>query len=456
MARLLKATLVDPIATALRRSLVVNSGRMWLRRRGWSHRVLDSPGHARARKPGTAADVKEIATVAQVDDDGNWQWINGRPLGLPDLAGRPAPRTRFELRAMVTPEQLSLRKNFAGNRDAFNNELNALQKLGALGLPVPEILSVDFDEPSLTLSFIESAPDQTLPPQTVLELGEQLFEIHRAGLLMGGFDRGSILLGADRRPWWTNFESTKDYSGMPWRSFRFLADADTEAFDQAFEADLPTFERLRHAVKDKSTLETSEWYSPAYLGAGLRIGPLWNLGVGWGRWEFLLRRSLPEVGGMRVLDIGANNGHNALEMLRAGALSVIGVEANPRRIAQGKFLKQAYEWSDGEVYDYRVHEGDMRDIPGMGLGHFDMITALCCLYYLSEPEMQRLVGELSRMTNILVVECNEQRDIQRRDPDTYRRASLDFSIQLLKANGFPSLDVIHPEGYERPLVIGRR
>ncbi len=270
---------------------------------------------------------------------------------------------------------------------------------------------------------------------------------------MGEITPESVVVGPDGMPWWVSFEHSEDHSELSWNSFRFLADTDVVQFNRVFGTVLPTYEDLARSLGG-STL--GEWYSPAYMGAGLRSGPLWNLGVGWGRWEFLLRRELPDVAGRRILEIGANNGHDALQMLRAGAKSVVGIEANRRRVEQGDFLKKAFEWADGVDYEYECLWADMRDIPDMELGPFDVVTAFCCLYYLSEPEMAELVRWLSHATPVMVVGCNEGRDMGRQHPDTYRRASLAFNVELLRNNGFPRIQVVDPPAYDRPLVIAHR
>lgn len=350
-----------------------------------------------------------------------------------------------------------VRRSYAGRPGVFLNELSVLHRLGLAGVSVPEVLDIDFHEPALVTSFIGSEHvTPHLPRETVMALGDELHRIHRAGFVLGGFRPEMVVVDSDGKPWWVDFTTASEHPGLPWEGFRFLADQDVESFNRVFGTTYPTYTGLRALARSRKLSQYFGAYSPAYLGAGIRTGPIWSLGTGWGRWESLLRKSLPDPMGMRVLDLGANNGHNGLEMLRHGAREVVGIERNLERVVQGFRLKQAYEWSDGRHYPYLGYHGDMRDVTRLGLGSFDMVTALCSLYYLEEEEMVQLVSELREIAPILVLECNQRQDIGRAEPDTYRRASLDFNLAVLQRGGFVDVEVIAPRWSQRPVLIGRR
>ncbi|MGA8041095.1 MAG: class I SAM-dependent methyltransferase, partial [Acidimicrobiia bacterium] len=360
----------------------------------------------------------------------------------------------------VASDSSDLTRYQAPDDDSLLAQLEALRLLKTTGVGVPSIVEVDFDGRSMTL--VEATgrrlweTEATLDPKLLDRLWVDLRQIHRARLILGQIDAETILIGPDGAPHWCDFGNSRDCSKLSTAAFRLLADMDTDSFNRLFGTDHPTYETIRRSLETKSDPVVRNWYAPAYLGAGLRTGPIWNLGVGWGRWEYLLRSALPPVSGMRVLDIGSNNGHNALQMLRAGAKEVVGLERSEHRIQQGRFLKEAFEWSDNTSYAYQSIRSDMRELPHLALGAFDMVTAFCSLYYLSENEMVDLIRHLSEMTPILVLQCNEQTDIGRKDPDTYRRASLPFTRSILEENGFRDLRTVAPRDYRRPLVIGYR
>jgi SAM-dependent methyltransferase len=196
-------------------------------------------------------------------------------------------------------------------------------------------------------------------------------------------------------------------------------------------------------------------YAPFYAGAGIRWGAIWNPDLGVQRWRHVLGPHVPVPRGGRVLDLGANNGFNALQMLRAGAAEAICVEIDPTAIEQGLFVKRIYEWADNVEYRFSYVRGSHGDVASMNLGRFDLITAFCTLYYLSADAMAKTVSDVARMTDTLVLQCNDERWIDRGDPATFVKAALAFNVDLVRNNGFPLVTVIERRGSSRPLVIAR-
>jgi hypothetical protein len=62
---------------------------------------------------------------------------------------------------------------------------------------------------------------------------------------------------------------------------------------------------------------------------------------------------------------------------------------------------------------------------------------------------------LAKLTDTLVLQCNNERSIERSDPETYTKSSLPFNIELARNNGFSNVTVIERRGSNRPLVIAR-
>jgi SAM-dependent methyltransferase len=142
-------------------------------------------------------------------------------------------------------------------------------------------------------------------------------------------------------------------------------------------------------------------------------------------------------------------------MLRHGAASAVAVENNGGVVRDGEFLKAAFEWLDNRNYDLRFIHGSVADLPAWGLGRFDVVTALCSLYYVDEARMRDIARYVRTLTNLFVLQCNTDRLIQRSEEDRYRRASVEFALELLEHAGFAERQVIAPPDYSRPLVIGR-
>jgi len=232
-----------------------------------------------------------------------------------------------------------------------------------------------------------------------------------------------------------------------------LRDADLLKFNQLFGPSALTERRVRAMAREK-VLGTV--YAPILLEGGIRFGAIWNTDVGDARWRYLLGRNLPRLPGARILDLGANNGFNAIQMLRSGAREVVAVELTTEAIEQGQQVARLFEWSDNTTYNLRWIHANMTAAPTFELGTFDFVTALCSIYYLDDEDIASVTRYVSSITDTFVLQCNLDRRIARSDPRTFEKASLHYAERVLAANGFPSLTTIAPRGYSRPLVIGRR
>ena len=78
---------------------------------------------------------------------------------------------------------------------------------------------------------------------------------------------------------------------------------------------------------------------------------------------------------------------------------------------------------------------------------FDIVTALCSLYYLPEQQICDLVRHIRTLSNVLVLQCNTDRLIDRGgDEEVYRKASVGFAIEMLEHAGFTERKIVAPPG----------
>jgi Methyltransferase domain len=402
------------------------------------------------------------------------------------------PRGRFELTVVDHDGWVGVRKNFRGDKVAFANELEAALDLAAAGCHVPVIFGVDFERLSITFAYVNGvvvrealaqagAPmrdrdvrpgraglgdrsiqqerrvagrrlvDKVVDPETIARIGDALLAIHRAGYTLEDVKYGNVIIEeATNTPYFIDCERALPLRQFPHTTATYLRDRDADKLNRLFGTNLLTAKVLR-----QFRLAVGTTYSPFYAGAGIRWGPIWNPDLGILRWRHMLAKHVPVPRGGRVLDLGANNGFNALQMLRAGASEVVGVEIDRTAIKQGLFVKRVFEWADNAEYRFSYVHGSHADVGSMNLGRFDLVTAFCTLYYLSAAAMAKTVSELAKLTDTLVVQCNNDRSIGRSDDDTYTKASLPFNVELLRDNGFPNITVIERPGSNRPLVIAR-
>ncbi len=122
------------------------------------------------------------------------------------------------------------------------------------------------------------------------------------------------------------------------------------------------------------------WFQNIDLGGGLWTAPDHFLGD---YPAFKYRRfahALPDdLAGASVLDIGCNAGFYAFEMKRRGAGRVLGIETDPRYLAQGRLAADALGFGDVEFRQCSVYDvGSLQE-------RFDLVIFMGVLYHLRHP-----------------------------------------------------------------------
>jgi SAM-dependent methyltransferase len=455
----------------------------------------DRIDRARRSQPGS----HEIV-IADIDQDGFLCSRIGRLHDVPTVTRQGfAPRGRFDLTVVDVRGGLGVKKHFKEDVVAFLAELEAGRDLHAAGCRVPAIVAVDFDELTITSEFIpgrvvreelarrgailrdrDVAVDPTyrgLTPtqrrarrveqgravlgdvvdtETVELLFSEIKKIHEAGYVLHDVKFGNVILEATTgEPYLIDFDRARRYPELGRLSRRLLRDRDYQKFNTHFGTQKLTHRRAVGWSK-RPPDHLRRLYSPIHIEGGLNFGNIWRTDAGYGRWRSILRDQLPSVAGARVLDLGANNGFNAIQMLRVGAREVVAVERDDRAIAQARAVTELFEWADGRSYALTYVHEDVAALPRIDLGRFDLVTALCSIYYLSDEDIPHLVRHISTITDMLVLQCNTDRSVHRSDQHTFAKASVAYAVAALEQNGFPFIRVVAPRGYSRPLVIGRR
>lgn len=96
------------------------------------------------------------------------------------------------------------------------------------------------------------------------------------------------------------------------------------------------------------------------------------------KWQ-AFRHAVPEdLSGLSVLDVGCNAGFYAIEMARRGAAQVVGIDSDPRYLAQARL---AAEVSGTRL---ELHRMSVYDIARLGR-RFDLVIFMGVLYHLRHP-----------------------------------------------------------------------
>ncbi len=218
-----------------------------------------------------------------------------------------------------------------------------------------------------------------------------------------------------------------------------------------------------------------EWYQPVDFGNGIvahvTTPPDWKSMPallndnrrGLSKWNYIIKKHMPDVKGMRVLDLGCSTGLYCIELARTGASEVIGIDRNveirhrstdtppPQDvIVQAKFVKKAFELLDDATYAIRYIAHDVGRLKELELGRFDIILASCIVYH-ELYKMPELVHQLASMTDYLILQAS-----QVHGGELGRCADKIRQVEVLLESGFTNVEIDAPAGYSLPMIIGRK
>jgi SAM-dependent methyltransferase len=215
-----------------------------------------------------------------------------------------------------------------------------------------------------------------------------------------------------------------------------------------------------------------QWYQPVdftIARADVTTPPDWlpkpelNEDYGLGRWEYIIKRNLPEVAGKRILDVGCNVGLYSIELAKMNAKEVIGIdrtlEFNHRSdfpptqdiVSQAIFVKEALELVNGVKYsvDYRgINFKDYSKIEE--LGKFDLVLALNVIYHEYEKS-QLLLNTISKITDVLILQTSIGHT-----GNLAKWANLPKQLELLINAGFTSIQIDCPKDYLNPVIVAKK
>ena len=368
---------------------------------------------------------------------------------------------RFTQHLVVVEDHVLLRKDFRGLRRDFASEWRVLAALQE-STHAPAIYRAD--EEALKL-YVEFVPRDSEPTTSAClrAMEEELDRVHARGVT--GFDvsRQNVAYDSDAdRARFLSYEGARFHGSTSTTLFSVARDRDRERFNASNHGDVVTeqtakalLEGLTSRANDED--ESRDWYGAIDFGGGLSVGSTWSTDAGTGRWDYLNGPVLaPLVPGKRVLDLGSNCGVMPLMMLRAGASEVIGLERSPDHVEASRVVHRLFEWRDMRKYNFQARRSDIRAILDEDLGKFDIVTALCSLYYLPAQEMASVVRRSATLAPTLVLQGNVETPPRQAALGDRQgvKSSISFLGDLLLANGYSHVAVHAPRGFSRPLLVG--
>jgi len=218
-----------------------------------------------------------------------------------------------------------------------------------------------------------------------------------------------------------------------------------------------------------------EWYQPIDFGYGIiahvqefpdyipKPEFMGNKLRGMSKWNFIIKPNLPDVRGMRILDLGCNAGLYSVQLALEGAKEVIGIDrgqniyqrSNPNLheqdvISQAEFVKKAFEIRSGRKLNIKFIRGDIGRIDEFNLGKFDLVVALCVVYHEME-KMPKLLETLVSVADLIMLQTNLLHKGR-----LGKWASIETHVKIMNTLGFDVKVVEGEPGYPMPLMICKR
>jgi SAM-dependent methyltransferase len=237
---------------------------------------------------------------------------------------------------------------------------------------------------------------------------------------------------------------------------------------------LKTKEEIYTWIKE-GILHFKEWYQPVDFGEGVvayaTVPPEWkpqpdslqDTTVGLTKWNYIVKKHVPDLQGKRVLDLGCSSGLFSIEMARMGAREVIGVDRNtsiqhrstntppPQDVvAQAEFVRKAFELLEGTSLPITYIAHDIGQLETLQLGHFDVVLALNIVYH-ELDSMPRLMSYLASTTDCLILQSSLGHG-----GELGRWASVPRQVEVLLQTGFTQIEIDAPSGYPLPMTIGKK
>ena len=226
--------------------------------------------------------------LGEIDQDGFLLSKVGTISNVPSVSEEQfLGRKRFDLRMVAVNGYVCVEKHYKGNKSSFVNEIEAHYGLGLAGCNIPVIMDVDFDNLTLTFSYIsgpvlreelakrgavvrdhdiEENPRLTrlakrkkarrriaesrrvlydvIDSQFVEDLLAELRKVHEARFIWNDIKYGNVIIEEHSgKPYMIDFDWALRYPRLGKTAWRILRDRDIEKFNACFGTDRQTVER---------------------------------------------------------------------------------------------------------------------------------------------------------------------------------------------------------------------
>jgi len=217
--------------------------------------------------------------LGEIDQDGFLLSKVGAISNVPSVSHKQfLRRKRFSLRVVAIDGYVCVEKNYKGSKSSFINEIEAHYHLGRAGCNVPVIMDVDFNNLTLTFSYIlgrvlreelakrgaiirdrdiEENPSLTrsgrrkrvlnriqegrrvlsdvVDSEFIELIFAELSKIHEARFIWNDIKYGNVIIeGQSGKPYLIDFDWALRFEELGKRAFRILSQRDVEKFKRCF------------------------------------------------------------------------------------------------------------------------------------------------------------------------------------------------------------------------------
>lgn len=190
---------------------------------------------------------------------------------------------------------------------------------------------------------------------------------------------------------------------------------------------------------------------------------LHNKERGKSKWNYIIKKNLPNLRGKVVYDVGCNIGLFSLFMAQMGACKVIGLDRGKQTeqptnqdlpsqdiVQQAYFVRNLFKLAgDGLYENVEFKEADIATLD-FSTFQCDFLFATCVLYHFGEERFQEILCQSSHIPEIFL-----QTNLGHQGKNLKRLVQIDYQKRLLERNGY-EVKVVNPVGYEYPIIYGKK
>lgn len=237
--------------------------------------------------------------LGELDQDGLLLSKVGKIPNIPSVSQKQFLRKkRFALQVVAKDGYVYVEKYYKGDKSSFVNEIEAHYHLGRAGCNIPVIMDVDFDNLTLTFSYIagrllreeladrgavvrdrdiaknpelsQSDPkiknrfrikecrrvlSEAIDSQFIELVFAELEKIHKARFIWNDIKYGNIIIEEKSgKPYLIDFDWTLRYSELGENAFKILCSRDIEKFNACFGTEKPTYKRIMRQTNHKTQI----------------------------------------------------------------------------------------------------------------------------------------------------------------------------------------------------------